>query len=99
MDLGNELRPTARMRIEIFSFSLRQYLFPLRHIRIHTVLLVDHLGRNLPIPELFCSSWKVCSVSSVRSGCNFANPEISGFRLHYRWLLQQLRGTSLHQEG
>ena len=34
-------------------------MLPLRHIQINKVLVVDHLGRNLPVPTLFCSTWKV----------------------------------------
>jgi hypothetical protein len=29
------------------------------HIQANTVLVVDHLGRNIPIPTIFCSDWNV----------------------------------------
>ena len=64
MDLGNELR-TSHVSIERFSASLRQRLLPLRHIQINKVLVVDHLGRNLPVPTLFCSTWKVDLILSI----------------------------------
>ncbi|KZP08415.1 hypothetical protein FIBSPDRAFT_262250 [Athelia psychrophila] len=30
----------------------------LRHIHIDTVIVIDHLGRNLPVPTIFCKSWQ-----------------------------------------
>jgi len=67
MDLGNELR-ASHVPIERFSASLRQRLLPLHHIQINKVLVVDHLGRNLPVPTLFCSTWKVDFILSHQSG-------------------------------
>jgi hypothetical protein len=63
-DLGNELR-TGQVSIARFYHSLSHYMLPLRHIQINKVLVVDHLGRNIPVPTLFCSTWKVDLYSSV----------------------------------
>jgi hypothetical protein len=32
---------------------------PLRHIQVNRVMVVDHLGRNIPVPTIFCSTWEV----------------------------------------
>ena len=31
----------------------------LRHIQVSKVTVVDHLGRNIPVPIIFCSAWQV----------------------------------------
>jgi hypothetical protein len=58
MDHGHEFH-TGQLSIARFYHSLRQYMLPLRHIQINKILVVDHLGRNIPVPTLFCSTWKV----------------------------------------
>lgn len=34
-------------------------LSSMRHIKINVVNIVDHLGRTLLVPTLFCSTWQV----------------------------------------
>ncbi|KZP10891.1 hypothetical protein FIBSPDRAFT_937825 [Athelia psychrophila] len=43
---------------ELHSFSLlvKQESISLQHIRVDTVIVVDHLGRHLPVPTIFCDS-------------------------------------------
>jgi hypothetical protein len=38
---------------------LRQGPPSLRHIQVNKIIVVDHLGRNLPVPAIFCSAWEV----------------------------------------
>jgi hypothetical protein len=57
-ELDCELR-TGRLSLEDFHAILHRGPTSLRHIQLNAVLVVDHLGRNLPVPTIFCSSWKV----------------------------------------
>jgi hypothetical protein len=73
--------------------SLREFLARLKEgsdflhdIQIHKVLVVDHLGRNIPVPIVFCSSWKVSFsvliyvlVRSRSSGCKVFHYIIKGY--------------------
>jgi len=38
--------------------SVSQGPSSLQHIRGNHIIVVDHLGRNIPIPTGFCSTWK-----------------------------------------
>ena len=42
----------------------------LRHIALHALRVVDHLGQNISVPMIFCSTWKVSGPCFVvfRSG-------------------------------
>lgn len=42
-----------------FHFLLEQESASLQHIKVDAVIVIDHLGRNLPVPLIFCSSWQV----------------------------------------
>ncbi|KAF7982996.1 hypothetical protein HWV62_24610 [Athelia sp. TMB] len=41
---------------ELYS-SLESELASLRHLEVDTVTVVNHLGRNMPVPLIFCKSW------------------------------------------
>ncbi|KAF7983211.1 hypothetical protein HWV62_23486 [Athelia sp. TMB] len=44
-----------------FYDILKQESTDLRHIVVDAICVVDHLGRKLPVPTIFCSSWKARS--------------------------------------
>ena len=58
IELGNDLC-TRHISLDKFHTLLRQRLPPLHHIQLETVSVVDHLGQKIPIPTIFCSTWKV----------------------------------------
>ena len=54
----------SSVRAENISFAdfnrlLQQGPPFLRHIQVSKVTVVDHLGRNIPVPTIFCSAWQV----------------------------------------
>ncbi|KZP18388.1 hypothetical protein FIBSPDRAFT_1046259 [Athelia psychrophila] len=54
-----EQRPQAEaVALADFYSLLQQESASLRHIKVDTVIVVDHLGRNLPVPKIFCNSWQ-----------------------------------------
>jgi hypothetical protein len=57
-DLENSLS-AGRVSLKDFHALLQQGPESLRHIQIDNILVVDHLGRNIPVPTMFCSTWKV----------------------------------------
>ena len=63
-ELGNDFGK-GLISVERFYNLLLQHLPSLRHIRLETLSVVDHLGRNIPIPTNFCASWEVRFVYSV----------------------------------
>lgn len=42
-----------------FRALLTERLPSLGHIQVNAVKVVDHLGRIVPIPTVFCSTWEV----------------------------------------
>jgi hypothetical protein len=58
MKLGNESHASGGS-LQKFHTFLSQRLPFLRHIQVDAVLVVDHLGRNIPVPTQFCSTWEV----------------------------------------
>lgn len=64
IELGNDLR-SGHIPLSTFYKSLRERLPPLRYIQLESVLVVDHLGQNMPIPTIFCSTWKVHNIVSI----------------------------------
>jgi hypothetical protein len=56
-DLGNKLH-TGRVTLNEFRGYLRGSA-SLHDIQVLKVLIVDHLGKRIPVPVMFCSSWKV----------------------------------------
>jgi hypothetical protein len=58
MDLSNGLR-TGHVSLKDFHAYLQHGPRSLRHIQVNKVLVVDHLGRNIPVPAVFCSTWQV----------------------------------------
>ena len=61
-DLGNSLS-AGRVSLKDFHTLLQLGPESLRHIQIDNILVVDHLGRNIPVPTMFCSTWKVDFIS------------------------------------
>ncbi|KZP26726.1 hypothetical protein FIBSPDRAFT_1040489 [Athelia psychrophila] len=41
-----------------FYSLFEQEAASLRHIPLDAVIVIDHLGRNLPMPTMFCNSWQ-----------------------------------------
>jgi hypothetical protein len=57
-DLGNGFQ-IGRVSLNEFHGYFRQCPACLHGIQVTKVLLVDHLGNKIPVPVMFCSSWKV----------------------------------------
>ncbi|KZP05385.1 hypothetical protein FIBSPDRAFT_355117 [Athelia psychrophila] len=72
---------------ELHNFSLlfKQESTSLQHIRIDTVIVVDHLARQLPIPIVFCKSWQDFHVV-ITGFCTDSAGVIN--RLHFSTVLQ-----------
>jgi hypothetical protein len=58
MELGNGLR-AGRVSLRDFFACLGEGPNFLCHIRVNSILVVDHLGQNIPVPTNFCSTWEV----------------------------------------
>jgi hypothetical protein len=58
MQLGNAMR-AGPVPLSRLLNALRQNSSSLEHIREHTITIIDHLGTNIPMPFLFCSTWEV----------------------------------------
>lgn len=63
MELGNELH-AGHVSLKQFHGLLIRHL-PLLHIKLNAVHVVSHLGYIIPVPNMFCSSWKVVFISST----------------------------------
>ena len=50
---------TDHISLKYFHSRLRQGPLSLRHVQVDMITVVDHLGRNIPVPILFCSAWTV----------------------------------------
>ncbi|KZP08420.1 hypothetical protein FIBSPDRAFT_1052392 [Athelia psychrophila] len=48
----------------------------LRHIQVDTVIVIDHLGRNLPVPTIFCNSWQDFHTVIVGHSKSFAGDSL-----------------------
>jgi hypothetical protein len=57
-DLGNDLR-AGRVSIKDFRDYFSRGPASLHDIPVTNIQIVDHLGQNIPVPIMFCSSWKV----------------------------------------
>jgi len=64
MEFGNELCG-GHVSLEGFHSLFSQRLPFLGHIKINAVQVVSHLGDVIPVPDMFCSTWKVIFVSSA----------------------------------
>jgi hypothetical protein len=64
MELANGLR-AGHVSLKDFYAYLKQGPTYLHNIQVDKVLVVDHLGRNIPVPAIFCSTWKVSCFSSL----------------------------------
>lgn len=71
MDIDNKLC-TDHVSLQKFHVLLGQNLPSLSRIQVNTVQVVDHLGRILPVPIQFCSTWKVFLLSAIRSANGLA---------------------------
>ena len=71
MELGNGLR-AGRVSLQDFRAALSHGPLSLRYIQLDKVVVVDHLGRNIPVPTMFCSTWKVSYfiLANIRSHRN-----------------------------
>jgi hypothetical protein len=65
MEGVNGLIAGSSLSLKDFYTYLQQGPDCLRHIQVDTVLVVDHLGRNIPVPTLFCSKWEVTSFRQI----------------------------------
>jgi hypothetical protein len=59
-DIGNELR-AGHVSLEEFRTYLSQgpASTSLHSIQVTKILVIDHLGQNIPVPTMFCSTWEV----------------------------------------
>jgi hypothetical protein len=57
-DLGHKLR-AGSVSLKKFRAFVSRGPASLRHIQVTSINVVDHLGKNLPVPTMFCTSWKV----------------------------------------
>ncbi|KZP32558.1 hypothetical protein FIBSPDRAFT_1036711 [Athelia psychrophila] len=55
-----------------FAFLYKQELASLQHIQVDVVIVIDHLARHLPVPTIFCKSWKDFNVVITRFCKNIA---------------------------
>ena len=58
MELGNELH-AGFVTLRNFLDKFGQRLPFLGHIKLNAVDVVSHLGEIIPVPTMFCSTWKV----------------------------------------
>ena len=58
MELGNELR-AGFVSLSRFHDIYSRRLTSLYHIKLNSVDIISHLGQTIPIPTIFCSTWKV----------------------------------------
>ena len=56
IDLGNGSGADC---VKKFHDLLQPHLPSLCHIPLNVVQIIDHLGCIIPVPILFCSTWKV----------------------------------------
>jgi hypothetical protein len=57
-EFGDKLRKGSEVSIGEF-ISLTKNCSSLHHIPVSAVLVIDHLGQNIRVPIIFCSTWKV----------------------------------------
>jgi hypothetical protein len=58
MDLGSELCASF-VSLRTFHELFNQRIPSLDHIKLDAVDVMNHLGKSMPIPIMFCSTWKV----------------------------------------
>jgi hypothetical protein len=58
MPLANELR-TGCMFLHEFRVAMNYGPLSLNGIQVRKIIVVDHLGVNIPVPEIFCSTQRV----------------------------------------
>jgi hypothetical protein len=77
MEHTNGLR-ASRVSIKDFFAYLSQGPSSLHHIQVDKILVVDHLGRNIPVPTIFCSTWRVgISRPHIHHSSHFSCQEFS----------------------
>jgi hypothetical protein len=96
LEIGNELCASP-VSLHKFHDLCNQRLPFLGHIKLNAVQVVSHLGDIIPVPTMFCSTWKVLFILS----CVIGIPHLRkpGFRLHYQGLLQGSLGKSHRRTG
>ncbi|KIM74459.1 hypothetical protein PILCRDRAFT_14367 [Piloderma croceum F 1598] len=57
VEVADGLR-TGHATLKGFHGLLNRRLPFLSHIKLNAVHVVDHLGQNIPVPAMFCSTWK-----------------------------------------
>ena len=93
---GNGVR-AGHINLKDFHACSNQGPLSLRHIQVDKILVVDHLGWNIPVPTIFCSTWKV-GFLALRIFC-MTNIRKSGFWLYHQWILQKSLWNPLHGAG
>jgi hypothetical protein len=56
-NLGHKLR-AGSVSLKEFRAFFSQGPASLHDIQVTSINVVDHLGENIPVPTIFCSSWK-----------------------------------------
>ena len=87
-DFGNGLR-AGRVSLGEFRTFLNQkpVTASLRNIQVSKILVMDHLGQNIPIPTMFCATWEVRSF--LASYIYVTHTPALGLQLHHSWVLQR----------
>ncbi|KAF7969335.1 hypothetical protein HWV62_27727 [Athelia sp. TMB] len=73
LEAEGELSSTA---LAEFYTRLTQETASLRHIKVDMLMVVDHLGRNLPVPMMFCHNWQDFHLVIAGHCSNFAGDSI-----------------------
>ncbi|KAF7982771.1 hypothetical protein HWV62_26680 [Athelia sp. TMB] len=73
LEAEGELSSTA---LAEFYTRLTQETASLRHIKVDMLMVVDHLGRNLPVPMMFCHNWQDFHLVIAGHCSNFAGYSI-----------------------
>ena len=64
----------------------------LRHIQVSKITVIDHLGRNIPIPIIFCSAWQVrCDRKYIVSSYIFVYQDF------YVFISELCKGSAGHE--
>ena len=85
--------------LQTFSTNFKLRLPFLRHLRLITVDVVDHLGCMIPVPIQFCSTWNVRCAYSRTPYSQITHSRNLGFWLYHKRLLQWSCWESHHHEG
>ena len=95
-DLGNDLL-AGHVSLDTFFSTLRERLPALCHIKLESISVVDHLGQTIPLPTVFCSTWKV--ISCLKFIGDLRHLYTLGFPPHHCLLLRRPCWRSLCEAG